>query len=586
MPFPRAPTAHRRPREHSFEHDIDAEKRRNASHPTTGKTNKRRRELNVFRRLGVVGKRQSQTADAGPDYTQRWPTVTTLLDQRSDSWFFHDTGQEGGEEEEPARPVKARALRALAAPLGWLNVKLESMQEHLDYKILLSEARAQKRASRSSSRRNSEQPGQSTHPYDTGIAGTINEEEEETSRRNSQGPPPACQVDARNYGSDAQMIQPTTDNKPTLQTWKKIRFGAQSDRESRMQHHTSAFAGLEGLSTTDTSCSPTTVWRDSDVSVQTQIYARPTTSTSKPRRNLFSFKTRRTQHAVHTHDSPNEQLFQEEVASITNPKWKRTKDRRGSAYPGKDIPARRSQDSNEQSATSQQKASPGTAPCEIPSPRTVVKKASKSKISRGSTPQSSKLKSASPRLALSQQPSRQPVLSVSSGPQRRRSSANRAADAGTMSAKSCTPAARDSDVISPRAGAFRHLLGLIKDSPPSRAISPLEIDENDTPSVRTCAPLTARRRSTDTTTSSGVRVANEARAQSNENKTADGGASHHQKKEGGWLGMPLVMPLIFGISSKEHTPAEPITQPSTPVTAQSTREVKTSSRRASAKGTK
>ncbi|KAK8070286.1 hypothetical protein PG994_006902 [Apiospora phragmitis] len=96
------------------------------------------------------------------DYRERWPTVTTLVEQRSELGFFNK------DQKQPPnnKPAKVKALETASVPLRWLHHRLESVQDHLDHSIEIAEARALKRASLPEK---PTKPGESNHPYDTGV---------------------------------------------------------------------------------------------------------------------------------------------------------------------------------------------------------------------------------------------------------------------------------------------------------------------------------------------------------------------------------------------------------------------------------
>ncbi|KAK8115679.1 hypothetical protein PG984_012181 [Apiospora sp. TS-2023a] len=124
---------------------------------------RRRSAPSLFTRLGFF-KRQPKHKQV--DYRDRWPTVTTLVEQRSDSCFFN---------RDPtmkplSKPAKVKALETASVPLRWLHHRLESVQDHLDHSIEVAEAKALKRATSMSERPTKPmKPGESKHPYDTGV---------------------------------------------------------------------------------------------------------------------------------------------------------------------------------------------------------------------------------------------------------------------------------------------------------------------------------------------------------------------------------------------------------------------------------
>ncbi|KAI1847512.1 hypothetical protein JX265_000762 [Neoarthrinium moseri] len=119
-------------------------------------------------------RRQFSGDEAELDYRERWPTVTTLVEHQPESRLFPE---EDADQDLP-EPARVKALQALATPLEWLADRFVSMSDHLDHKIDLAKARAEKQASAPSSRRSSMRPGQSTHPYDTGVGEMTDHEDD------------------------------------------------------------------------------------------------------------------------------------------------------------------------------------------------------------------------------------------------------------------------------------------------------------------------------------------------------------------------------------------------------------------------
>lgn len=132
---------------------------------------KRRSSPSIFRRLGLAGPRGQAaqgTHDKQPDYRQRWPTVTTLVEQRSESRL--PPAGDG----QPFKTTKVKALEAAAVPVQWLQRRLESVQDRLEIEIEDAHAQGQKRPStapepggRASAK--PRKPGRGTHPYDTDV---------------------------------------------------------------------------------------------------------------------------------------------------------------------------------------------------------------------------------------------------------------------------------------------------------------------------------------------------------------------------------------------------------------------------------
>lgn len=130
---------------------------------------KGRPSASIFQRLGLVVRRRQATQDTQPDYRQRWPTVTTLVEQRSESRL------PAAYDDQAPKSAKVKALEAAAVPVQWLQCRLESVQDRLDIKIDDAQAKGTRRPStapeaggRASPK--PRKPGQSTHPYDTDVA--------------------------------------------------------------------------------------------------------------------------------------------------------------------------------------------------------------------------------------------------------------------------------------------------------------------------------------------------------------------------------------------------------------------------------
>lgn len=127
-----------------------------------------RKRRSIFRRLGQARRRGQATQGTQSDYRQRWPTVTTLVEQRSETRLPPD------DDDQAPKTTKIKALEAAAVPVQWLQCRLESVQDRLDNKIDDAQAKGQKRpstapetGSRTSARQ--KKPGQTTHPYDTDV---------------------------------------------------------------------------------------------------------------------------------------------------------------------------------------------------------------------------------------------------------------------------------------------------------------------------------------------------------------------------------------------------------------------------------
>lgn len=130
---------------------------------------KGRPSASIFQRFGLVGRRGQATPDTQPDYHQRWPTVTTLVEQRSESRL-----PPTDDDDQAPKSAKVKALEAAAVPVQWLQCRLESVQDRLEIKIDDAQAKGQRRPSTAPeaggrTSPNPRKPGQSTHPYDTDV---------------------------------------------------------------------------------------------------------------------------------------------------------------------------------------------------------------------------------------------------------------------------------------------------------------------------------------------------------------------------------------------------------------------------------
>ncbi|KAK8118229.1 uncharacterized protein PG998_006510 [Apiospora kogelbergensis] len=128
-----------------------------SSSPPEGQ--RRRSAPSFFERLGIF-KRHQPKGGKQVDYRERWPTVTTLVEQRSESGFFAPGSKP------PDKPAMVRALERASISLQWIQDRIESVHDHLDHSIEVAEAKAQKRASLLEK---PTAPGKSRHPYDTGV---------------------------------------------------------------------------------------------------------------------------------------------------------------------------------------------------------------------------------------------------------------------------------------------------------------------------------------------------------------------------------------------------------------------------------
>ncbi|KAH9884355.1 hypothetical protein F4778DRAFT_562470 [Xylariomycetidae sp. FL2044] len=106
------------------------------------------------------------------DYRERWPTVQTLIERSQLSSF------ESHNQTSRRRSLRVKALDAIAAPLLWMNIKLEEWQDEIDHRVELIQSRQEERSNPSNETGTTRsgilvpepkrgKPGKSTHPYDT-----------------------------------------------------------------------------------------------------------------------------------------------------------------------------------------------------------------------------------------------------------------------------------------------------------------------------------------------------------------------------------------------------------------------------------
>ncbi|KAL7621788.1 hypothetical protein AAE478_007287 [Parahypoxylon ruwenzoriense] len=110
------------------------------------------------------------------DYRHRWPTQQTLFESRDLN--------EGGLGNGP-KSRRIRALEVVSIPLLWINTKIESWQENIGRRVEFIEEQKRERPSVTSLSESLKKrrfipadtrPGQSTHPYDTGVGGATGTE--------------------------------------------------------------------------------------------------------------------------------------------------------------------------------------------------------------------------------------------------------------------------------------------------------------------------------------------------------------------------------------------------------------------------
>ncbi|KAK6821840.1 hypothetical protein PG987_014665 [Apiospora arundinis] len=439
----------------------------------------------LFQRLGFF-KRQPKSKQI--DYRERWPTVTTLVEQRSEPCFFE-------EPKPPKKPAKVRALRTASISLRWLHHRLESVQDHLDHSIEAAEAKAQKRASLSEK---PTAPGKSRHPYNTGVeshtrenaereeedmesTGTVQRLETQTTAEPSpprsenrwrlpfkgtikfsppQQPAPASPTpaasEASNEGTEGDVTashvsrpqwKSAKDRRPSKYPERKTHHGIDSDRASSTHtkksesHHTN----------TPMVASPEPSLRSSKKQRPHSNHSRGTSVESSKRRQSTSKKSTPTprtltpmSHATTAAALPNEPAYQQTARRISGQLVQaiallspQSRSRTTSANRGMEH------------AQQQQKRDRKT-PVATASGRTADNSAV-------TTPQDQH----------QADPMGEP-LTMTASPE--------------MLTTDSTP----KSTKSPKAGAFRHLLGVVKGGlPPSRAVSPLSIHGDETEKAKT-----------------------------------------------------------------------------------------------------
>ncbi|ORY61799.1 uncharacterized protein BCR38DRAFT_487540 [Pseudomassariella vexata] len=442
-------------------------------------------------RLGITSKRKHylQRRDPTLDYRDRWPTVTTLVEPGSSSRLF-DLPDEVAERAH--RPVKARALEAVNAPLEWLNDRLGMVQERLEHRIELAEARAQKRPSLSSS---SGKPGQSTHPYDTGVDVDDDDENEDELHQGGSIAVTSGSEPSPPYRTASQ----TTHRRGSSETTQKRRkkHGPKHQNQGFKSGHSNATP--IGLSPNQHQPTP-----QSHYQFRTQFNGKAIVSvqSAAPRKKWFWPFPAPARNSLH-YERPdiNVQQPSSDCEDSFEPrrKWESVKGRRGSTYPqrtnstlktnGTDNSTTAFQGQQKQhghlavpsgSLRATPKASPKPTGKLTPkdSPRTSEKETTKRRESVTVTPQPSAVRTQGSQPSSVQQllpaPSLIPVTTA--GQVRRRLSSNNGngTGTGTGSSNPGTPVADST----PRSGAIRHLLSFVRGSPPSRAVSPLDINDN------------------------------------------------------------------------------------------------------------
>lgn len=434
---------------------------------------------NIFRRIARVPvfRRSSRPKpDAGTyiDYHARWPTVSTLVTQQSDS---------DGEEHHPT-PVKVKAMEAMVVPLEWLTDKLESISERLDQKATLAVARAaEKRAGVAPSRKASLRPGQSTHPYDTGV-GAAQDHQNGSRYQTAESLPEQPRI-----SMDSQRHESAIDSEAsTVKTPAKVRFRHQSIRTTTCRH-SRPIRSMESPPARPLSPIHGSRHQD-DEEAGEEIHVR----SEKPGRPLKRW-WRRSSAAVNetVQQPPRSRSFRSEgvesmqkatppepvpdkfdSADIPQPRsaWKCVRGRRASVYPGKDREHVREKRKHEEplaaSLACRRKGQPEPSPPSSQHPPAGGVSPPRERDVRGLSRQSSGLRSDAQDFA---------VRGTSSG--------------GT-----------------PRSGALRQWFNLLGGRPPSRTISPLELaqggDPEQLPPRGALTSCRTGRRSTDTMSTPGT----------------------------------------------------------------------------------
>ncbi|RYP64804.1 hypothetical protein DL770_009135 [Monosporascus sp. CRB-9-2] len=227
-----------------------------------------------------------------PDYRDRWPTQQTLVAPAA----------------EDEVPIRVKALEAISMTLEWLNLVMEHLQKDIDEHVWALEAKRREYLSATSlqtSRRRrlfgTPKPGKSTHPYDTGV------------------PPMA-----------------TSETVPVVEPWKSDVSNKPGERPK-----TGRFVLFRKVSKAKASPDPDP-GQESQHSHEPPKPPQPPmvdTSSSEPRRKCRwrRFSKRRESQTAQTPEKPHEVDEAEDVAASISPRerWKKAKDRRPSAYPGR-----------------------------------------------------------------------------------------------------------------------------------------------------------------------------------------------------------------------------------------------------------
>ncbi|RYP79271.1 hypothetical protein DL769_003051 [Monosporascus sp. CRB-8-3] len=227
-----------------------------------------------------------------PDYRDRWPTQQTLLAPAV----------------EDDVPIRVKALEAISTALGWLNLVIQHLQKDIDEHVRALEAKRRERLSatrlETSPRRGvfgTPKPGKSTNPYDTGV------------------PPMA-----------------TSETVPVVEPWK---LDVSNKPEERPK--TGRFVLFRDVSNANAGPEPDPGQESQHSHEHPEPPQPPTVDTggSEPRRKYRwrRFGKKRESQTAHTPGKPREEDEAEDVTASISPRgrWKRAKDRRPSAYPGR-----------------------------------------------------------------------------------------------------------------------------------------------------------------------------------------------------------------------------------------------------------
>ncbi|RYO76732.1 hypothetical protein DL766_007878 [Monosporascus sp. MC13-8B] len=228
-----------------------------------------------------------------PDYRDRWPTQQTLMVPAAVDGV----------------PIRIKALEAISASLGWLNLVIEHLQKDIDDHIYALEAKRRERLSvmrlETSPRRGvfgTPKPGKSTNPYDTGV------------------PPMA-----------------TSETVPVVEPWK-----SDVSNEPEERPKTGRFVLFRKVSKAQASPEPA----PAQESRHSHGHTGPSRALrvvdrggAEPRRKCRwrLFGKKREWQTAQTAEKLREAEEVENVAAPISPRerWKKAKDRRPSAYPGR-----------------------------------------------------------------------------------------------------------------------------------------------------------------------------------------------------------------------------------------------------------